>query len=100
VFEGFHTVGGALRPGLDAAVITVSNVPGNLMSGSGALSKEAITDSLHIATDQEFSCNLHHFYCALIDLNKAFKPRDPELSSAQRSKLQESTIKHQFRRSL
>ena len=59
MFESLNRSLGTLRKSLDAPVIQISDVAANLMSGSRALSKVSVADTLDLSQNIELSRNDH-----------------------------------------
>ena len=53
MLEGFDLLARSFHQRLDAAVGEILHVPDHLMAGRASLRKKPVTDTLHVAADQE-----------------------------------------------
>src|SRR5262249_12303384 len=57
MLESFDTSCRSFSISFNSSILPIANLAGNMMHGRGALRKETITDTLHLATYQKFSSN-------------------------------------------
>lgn len=60
VLKGFDMLDRPFRQNLNPAIVQVLHVTDNLVTRGRTLGKEAITDALHLTTDQKFTCDWRH----------------------------------------